>query len=572
MDIVEFYRQLLQSLGCSISPEGLVSTTINGSAEPMIVTKANNKRLTLPTPFYLDNPNEEALVQFHPMSEGYDKGESEVLTSLKRLIASHLMFRICDVMALVAKIAADHELQKNLKPSATREFSKYLKDFDKKSYKLVMDILGKINPSDRDHKGRALSTICITLLRRQEIFGKPYQRVAVVSFPLMEAILVAKEEMIETGTSKIFGITPGRKNQYDILANLFNFIFPDAETIGSWSMGSNSLAAPYFHALLTTYVKIAERLNEVVNMVSKNASKEYPELLYNLTWKDQLNDDFSQFVGRLPPAQHNKGKMAGKSEEDQDDMKTAITRMAPEQPGSAPVQYQVQSRQPEPVIIPQVQQPQVQHQQQVVQQEQSNSGGVDPMALLNKLNAPVMHNQQGPAMQMVQLANGQYMQVPVQQQVQPQVVQVQQPQVQMQTVQLPTGQIVQVPIQTNQQVMPMQQPAMQYINAPQVQMQPQDPMVSAYRIALDNFGNPVQQQIQLTLSMFNQMMSSGQLPAQQPVFLNGGVQQGQMHQGNYSYQDGVAPVQQVMMNNGGGMFRAGGRRTVAESEMQPTYR
>lgn len=544
MDILELYRQMLQSLDCIISPEGLVSTTINGSPEPLIVTKADNKRLTLPTPFYLDNPQEDVLVQFHPMSEGIDKGESEVLTALKRLITSNLMFRICDVMALVAKIAADPSSQQHLKPGTLREFSKYLQDFDKKTHKLVMDLLGKINPGDRDHNGRSCTTINVTLARRANILDKPYQRVAVVSFPILEAIIAAKEEMLEKGNGKIFGVTPGKKGQYDMLINLFNFIFPESEIIGMWSAGSNSLAAPYFHALGLTYIKIAERLNQVVKMLSKNAEKEHPNLLYNLTWKNDF-DDLTPYVGRLPPAQHNKGKMAGKNEED-DNVKNAITRMAPEapqylsQPAAQPVVPQ-----PAPMVPTMAPAPVIAHSPQPIQMEPSMSSTEDPLATLNKLNAP-RHQ----AMQQAMDPYGRIVNVPVHQ---PAQVLVQ-----------PQAYVGHQPVP--QPMAPMMAPA------PMVQ----DPIVQAVAPVRDAYGNFTgqQQYIQLPLSQFNQLVQTGQLAPQQPTPVQGSNVMAAAEP--YSYRDGALPTPPPMMQGQpmygqppGGYIRQGGRMSAGEREAMP---
>ncbi len=538
MDILELYRQILQSLGCPISPEGLVSTTINGNAEPLIITKADNKRLTLPTPFYLDNPQEEIMVQFHPMSEGIDKGESEVLTAFKRLVTTNIMYRICDVMALVAKVAADPELQNNLKPAVTREFSKYLNEFDKKTQKVVMEILGKINPSDRDHNGKSCTAINITLARRINILDKPFQRVAVVSFPLLEALITAKEEMQAKGNGKIFGVTPGRKAQYDLLINLFNFIFPEGEVVGTWSAGSNSLAAPYFHSLLLTYIKIAERLNTVVGMLSKNANKDYPELLYNLSWKDAVQD-LSGFVGHLPSAQHNKGKMAGKSEEDSD-MKSVLTRMAPEV-AHAPVQQQQvvqQHQQAAPILVQD--QPVYQQQPVLIQQEEVSSA--DPFAALNRINKPVQQQQYGVAMQQA-VVNGQLVNIPVQHN-QPVMVQHQ-------------------PVVMQQQLQPqviMQQPIVQQ------QLIQQEPIVQAIRVGVDQYGRQAQETIQITLSQFNQMVATGQLPQQQPVQV--GNQAVPANPAAYVYQDGSQPSQFVpgAIQNNQGYVRQGGRMSTAERE------
>jgi hypothetical protein len=125
--------------------------------------------------------------------------------------------------------------------------------------------------------------------------GKKYSRLGVVSFPC-----IAKIKQSEF-------YSKARVKDKDTFLELLEYMFPGCDVEDSYNVGSDSLKAPFFHALMNTACQLAGRINELVDLFEEfipftsDFTKE--SVTFNLDWTNVVMnmEEHSQMINSVPP-------------------------------------------------------------------------------------------------------------------------------------------------------------------------------------------------------------------------------------------------------------------------------
>lgn len=286
MTIIELYQSILKSVNFVVDENHLVSFVVGSHKVPVQVS---GKRLVLPVHEVLANPDWANTIAFHPLSEAIIRGESPVFRKLKIACLNRLSTVATCLVTELMGIAVDHDYHKKLSPTQN-EFLDLIPNVKEETLTKLEKLLDVVS-IDGEHR-----MFNMYVKRGGEYKGKKYQRVCVVDFPLLEQL---KSE----GTYACGVNLNSLKNKKAITA-LFNYVLPDAEG-ETYSFGSNSLAAPNLHALLTSYAKIATKLNKVTHLFKKHLDN--PQDLHIELGFEKHIGDLAQYRDLIPSLSGNEG-------------------------------------------------------------------------------------------------------------------------------------------------------------------------------------------------------------------------------------------------------------------------
>ena len=286
MTIIELYQSILKSVNFVVDENHLISFVIGNNKVPVQVS---GKRLVLPVHDVLANPDWNSTIAFHPLSEAIIRGESPVFRKLKIACLNRLTTVATCLVTELMGIAVDHDYHKKLSPTQN-EFLDLIPNVKEETLTKLEKLLDVVS-IDGDHR-----MINMYVKRGGEYKGKKYQRVCVVDFPLIQ-------ELKSEGTYAC-GVNLNSLKNKKAIAALFNYVLPEAEG-ETYSFGSNSLAAPNLHALLTSYAKIATKLNKVTNLFKKHLDN--PGDLHIELGFDKFIGDLAQYRDMIPSLTGNEG-------------------------------------------------------------------------------------------------------------------------------------------------------------------------------------------------------------------------------------------------------------------------
>ena len=284
MDLIDLYSAIIESAGWEISSTG----RINGFEGPIEIS---GKALIIPTNATLRNPDWDHTMAFHPMSENVMRGESAVQFALRNQMQYKLNFIANVIIQELTELAADITRQKTL-TIKQKEYLKLVPDFDPKTVKAVDSLLDKANPSEPE------KIIGLFVKRSGTLDGNQFKRLATVHSPMrMED---------ENKDRTIFGVK-FRVCDYLPFFEMFDVILPEIND-NKYSIGSNSMVAPSFHALLGAYITTAKRLNVVLRKFQKIWGDDFEELLIDVSWEEDVRD-LDQYKGIIPNLRGNEGSV-----------------------------------------------------------------------------------------------------------------------------------------------------------------------------------------------------------------------------------------------------------------------
>lgn len=291
MDIIEFYTSILGSVGIQdIDGEGLLSAQYAGTES--IVT-VNKKRLCLPTAALLREGNWEDRTAFHPLCEKINRTESPVLKLMKDAISLRVDSIEKALLKSLMHTAVSPALHKGIGGPKPAAYLRLLPDVTEKTYKILCKILDQVaKPEYR------LVNFYLKFGGDQELNAS---RTCVVSFPIYDDL---DDDSIKT----VFGVACDLKEKKKIKA-LFDYVFGDEATRATYTFGSNNPEAPFFHALLTSYYKVVDQSNKLVEVHQKRLKEDvedFAALSVDLDWVPDL-DNFSKFRGMIPTLEGNAG-------------------------------------------------------------------------------------------------------------------------------------------------------------------------------------------------------------------------------------------------------------------------
>lgn len=258
-DLLQFYKEFLESLGCEIADNGGVGIRYPADAnhendwfDPVMVTLAGSDNplpLYLPTPEVLKAGDLAQKVLFHPACEGLGASNSEVLNRVIDLIGRRLYIQYGLLITTVADLAGKPEVHERLSmrqktlieklPKVSGTLNTYLKD-----------VLKKCTGVTGDHP-----LLTIRLKRGHEAAdGVKYSRVATLHPKIL------KEE------EPLYGIKAAEVNKTALQTLLREVIFTQ-EVVGT----SNAKVAPSFMALATMYSEAVGITNRMITLLGKFA-------------------------------------------------------------------------------------------------------------------------------------------------------------------------------------------------------------------------------------------------------------------------------------------------------------
>lgn len=254
------------------------------------VVKVDDLPLVMPIPSRLRGSGLNGVVAFHPLSENIIRGESPVLRKLRTAVINKITNSLSLLMLSMAEIAADVDYQQKLKASES-EFLRALPSADAK----FANALGKIIDNIEAEGNNRLVRI---FFKRGGMWkGEKYARVAVVSFPLVEA---AHED-----SKELFGVKLRVADKTQIQA-LLEYLLPNSlEPSDTYDYGSSSKSAPYFDSLIGAYVNLANAINKHAKKLKKHLEV-YDSIYIDTSWADEMAN-IDKLALEIPPLPFNEG-------------------------------------------------------------------------------------------------------------------------------------------------------------------------------------------------------------------------------------------------------------------------
>lgn len=293
--LIRLYESVLAAAGLVANQEGLVSMDLGGVLHPFTVGKDPAKRLVLPIQSVLTNPNWNATIAFHPMAESLLRGESEVLRKFKTMLMVRILGVTSDLAAQLMAIAVNVDAQKKLSPDQ-HEFLSMVGPVSENTFKDLSRILESMSVDKNQ-------LVNMYLKRAGHWKGKGYSRVAVTTFPLIEQLATPGKE--------VFGISLASQKNKKAIKALFDYLLPEAEDVDKYSYGTNSDVAPYFHALMSSFAKIAKQLNSITRKFKKHLD-DADKLMINVEFDKELND-LGKYRDLIPSLSGNEGVLLDKA-------------------------------------------------------------------------------------------------------------------------------------------------------------------------------------------------------------------------------------------------------------------
>ncbi len=271
MDLINVYKSILRAAGFKVTDDNCVSFGLEKESKPAII---KGKRLVLPTPEHLANPDWSKRVVFHPASENIMHGESAVLEKFRSAMNLRLNVTVACLAAELLKIASSPARHAKLTPDQS-EFLTKLRDVDEKMYTTFMKIVEAM-PANQN-----LTTIVSIYIKRSgSVSGKRYQRVAVVKFPLYDDL--------KEGRKDCFGVAIRNKDREAYL-RLLEYMIPGIETPEYHNRGSDSVVAPNLDALMKGFMSVAGPLNDLVALFN-NQIDDAQTLEFDSEWVEAFDN------------------------------------------------------------------------------------------------------------------------------------------------------------------------------------------------------------------------------------------------------------------------------------------
>lgn len=346
--LLEFYRDLITTSQYRVDAKHHVILPIGEDIHPAVVA---GKQLVLPAPEYLRSPDTEKQVFFHPLCEQITRRESEVFLFLKRSIMVKLITSMTQLGAQLLNLQTDVSAQRRMSIDQL-EILKLIPESDKKSIENWNKLMMLSLKEDRDRMDRWALNVFIR--RNGQHDGKSYRRVAVVNFPLFERL----------ASGEIFTHTSGgeeknlyRTKDYTMFRQVAKAIFPEIDDVtnGRYNVGYDDTVGPYTIAFMRAVLKLANRINEVIDLLSGPFEEVTPGISslmkISTAWEHLVSpegqEELSDLARTVPLLQHN----AGATLDGSDVPETPAVNPSSRAPGGFKIQEMpvVARKDPEPV-------------------------------------------------------------------------------------------------------------------------------------------------------------------------------------------------------------------------------
>ncbi len=294
MKLINLYKSILRYVKLEADENGFVYNGYKSVKNPdqKDPTTIGGARLVLPYPENLKNYIPGKTIIFHPLYENILRGESDVLVAFRSALNVRLNYTIAIVAKSILSICANPELLNKIDPDQASALYRIgvVDDTCLNNFITLINYCIKKKPEG----------FFISLILRKGITldGKRYSRAGIVKFPIMYEL--NKEE-------NPYGLKL-RQKDIEIYKNVFEFILPELNIQDRYSFGSDSGVAPSIEAIMKSSMKVASRLNDILEEYKDNIDG-YEDLIFDSDWVDDFNnlDALDPEIRRVPMQFGNEG-------------------------------------------------------------------------------------------------------------------------------------------------------------------------------------------------------------------------------------------------------------------------
>ena len=293
LNMLDVYDALLTTCGYVVDENGRVRKKFGKELPVSIEIEGETRYLVLPTRENMTSPDVMNFVFFHPFQENLVRGESRVMSFVRRELNHSYGASVSALMSDIVAISSGTVNHSDL----TVEQRKFISSIGKVDERFVKDF-DKIINNLASRKSRN-TPVYLSLRKGVNWGGKTHSRAAIWSSPLLEEVMTCIEQVNKgtQATPKILGVSV-RKGDLKTYENLCRAFFGNIdEKNHEFYSSSDATDAPYCEAFVRSLLTLPKRLNAISDMFytgkgmvhAKEVSKECHEVTHiDIAWLEEL--------------------------------------------------------------------------------------------------------------------------------------------------------------------------------------------------------------------------------------------------------------------------------------------
>lgn len=293
MNMLEIYQHILNTCNLHVDDDGKVKRQMNAKLIPVGIKFGDDHRyLVLPTRENLNSPAVASYVIFHPFIENLARSESRVLSLVRKEFTRFYGSQLAYLMMVLVDLSSNSK-HTDLTAEQLEIIGKFGKT-DKTFAENFTKIIDKLAK-----QGGANTPATISLRKGVTIGNRKYSRVATWSSPLVDEIdkTIELTEKSKDYKPKVFGV-PVRKADLKTLKAVCHVFMPDIEK-GAFYGVSDATDAPYIEAFIRAMKTLPAHTNKIAKAFFSGPYPIVPaavaeeELLQTTAMIDWIEDEFS---------------------------------------------------------------------------------------------------------------------------------------------------------------------------------------------------------------------------------------------------------------------------------------
>lgn len=303
--INDIYRSMFAAVGMDVTKDGFVRL-IDDRGEIHPATK-NGHQAVIPIPEQLMSPHINDRLVMHLLSENILEPESEQLAFFRSMAMVRLNRVVSTLMLDLLQLNASTARHATLSMDQAQYLS-LVAEADgttvKKWESLIQNMPARQTQQAITHIYLKKAGVVKDKTTKQ---AKSFTRVAVVNFPLYGELVKWTKDESDRQHAKEAGHKSPKKEAgaksgrviYDVeirqkdrvpLMNLLGYLIPQISEPEAYNYGSNSMMAPGLDALMHSFMVLASRLNDVIDLFT-GAIDDVEKLRFSSDWAEVFKDD-----------------------------------------------------------------------------------------------------------------------------------------------------------------------------------------------------------------------------------------------------------------------------------------
>jgi hypothetical protein len=304
MKLNEFYEEFLTALGLLHDTDGFVSRKEGSKIVPLTI---KDQRLVLPFDAQMDNPDFSHRIVFNPLYESLSRKESSVHEAIRLMLNLRLNTMFGIVAGQLLKIARDTDKHALLKPEQT-EFLSFVLKGDKimvENYAKLLDAF----PGDRALVNIYSKPGGVVNVTQEDgtVKAEKFARAAIVSFPIYEALLAAKDNVVAAPGKNV----KLRPKDVEAFKKVMEYVIPNIGKKDHYHVGSLSQMAPTMESLLKASIPLFNYFNDQLELFSDQIDGGR-DLIANMDWANEIESNLGGLYAqarRLGMFEGNEGQV-----------------------------------------------------------------------------------------------------------------------------------------------------------------------------------------------------------------------------------------------------------------------